>query len=130
MTTTSANLDALSASAEKAAFGFPAWTAIDTATAAALSAKTAAKARQQHCLTHLTLSFSTAPSSALTLTVKDGTTVIWQVEISTSTLVFTENFETRPLHASTNADLTVNVGSAGGSVVQTISTAGFSIMSP
>ena len=130
MSTNSVNLAATSISAEKAAFAPPTWTAVDTGTNGALVANVVAVARQQHYLTHFTVSFSAALAAPVTVTVKDGTTVIWQVEIGVLSSTFTENFETRPLHASTNAALSVNVGAAGSGVVQTISAAGFSIMAP
>lgn len=130
MTVTVRSLAATSPPAEKAAFGVPTWTMYDTATNTALSAIKAALAQQQHYLTHVTLSFSAAPATALVLTIKDGTTIIWQTEISTDVRTFTENFETRPLHASTNAALNIEVGAAGSGVVQTISASGFSVMAP
>lgn len=130
MATNSVNLAASAVPAEKLAFAPAKWTAVDTNSNAATSANVVAVAGQQHFATHVTVSFSTVPATALTLTIKDGTTVIWQVELSTTNTIFTENFETRPLHASTNAALSANVGAAGTGVTSTISLAGFTAMAP
>lgn len=127
MATATVTLSGVAPAAERALFAFPTWTTKDTGTAAALTATTSAVAGYQHCLTHITVSFSAAPSGALQLLIKDGTTTIWQTELGTEVRIYTENFETRPLHASVNADLTATVASAGGSVVQTIQMAGFSV---
>lgn len=129
MSTTNQLADA-SRHAEKDAFQFPTWTVIDTGSNATLAASIGAKAQQQHFLTHFTVSFSAALAAAVTVTVKDGTTVIWQTEIGTEVRIYTENFETRPLHASTNAALVVGVAAAGSGVTQTISMAGYSRMQP
>jgi hypothetical protein len=132
MTTTAnaANLGAASIAAERALFGPPGWTVVASASNDALVANQAGVTNKQHWLTHLTLSFSAAPAAPTTLTVKDGSTVIWQVEISITTIVLTENFETRPLHATTGAALTVNVGAGGSGVVGTISASGFTTAGP
>ena len=118
-------LDPASLPAEKAMFGLPVFTCIHTATATTLLAVVTGKANQQIWLKHFTLSFSGAPSGPLTLQVKDGITVIWQTEIGVSVLIYTENFETAPLHASVGANMSVGIASAGGTTVQTISWSGF-----
>lgn len=111
--------------ADKLAFGAPDWSAIHTATATALACGPAGVQGQQHFATRVTLSYSVAPAVS-TLTIKDGSTVIWQAEISaTGPFVYDFVFE-RPLRASAGNDLTANVGSAGGAVVQTLILQGFS----
>lgn len=117
--------------AERAFFGQPDFTVVQTATNSALAATyTPADANHGQCrMFYLTLSFSAAPTAPLTLTVKDGTTVIWQVEISVSA-PFVQNFDfsARPLRASVGAALSANIG-ASGAAVQTISWSGDTFIS-
>lgn len=122
---TQANLAGLLPAAEKAAFGWPTWTSLDSQSSATATATKTGLAGYCHALTHITVSSSAAPSGAVTLTIKDGTTIIWQVELATGVLTFTENFETRPLHASVGADLVASIGSTGST--GTISMAGLSV---
>lgn len=131
MASTTNTLAGTSPSAERAAFGVPDWTAIDTGTNAALAATRAAVANKQHYATKATLSFSAAVAAAITFTIKDGTTVIFQAQIPATTLApITFDWQRRPLHASTNTDLVAGVGAAGASVVQTITLEGFSVEAP
>lgn len=110
--------------AERALYGQPDYTVIHTATATALSATYTPAGQNVARMFSLCLSYSAAPAVG-TLTVKDGTTVIWQCEISASTpLVNFFDFSKKPLRASPGAVLSANVGSAGGAVVQTISWVG------
>lgn len=116
------------APSDKLSYGTADWTVIHSATASALSAGAVAVAGSQHYLTHATISFSAAPAAG-TATVKDGTTVIYQVEFGAHlTGPIDLNFETRPLRASVGAALTVTATSAGGSVVQTVSASGFTMV--
>jgi hypothetical protein len=111
--------------ADRLSFGPPDWTVIHSGTAAALSAGPAGATNKQHWLTHAIVSFSAAPAAG-TITVKDGTSVIFQVEFGAHiTNAIDLNFEQRPLRATVGAALTVNVSSAGGAVVQTVSATGF-----
>lgn len=123
-------LQAISPSAERALFGLPTWTAIASESNATVTASKAALATFQHCLTHLSLSFSAPTTNVLTLQVSDGATVIWQVQIATGFLTYTENFETRPLHASSGVALTATVAAAGAGITQTIALCGFSVRQP
>lgn len=110
--------------ADKLAYGMPDWSAIHSDTAAALSCGPAAVANEQHFATRLTLSYSAAPAVSV-LTIKSGSTVLFQVEIS-ATGPFVYDFEfKRPLRAAVGSALTANVGSAGGAVVQTLILQGF-----
>lgn len=103
------------------------WVAIHTATPGALSAGPAGAAGVQHYLCYFSVTFSAAPAIGI-ITVKDGSTVIWQEDFSASAPFDTfRDFGKRPLRASIGAALTVNVATAGGSVVQTVNAAGFSI---
>lgn len=124
MATTTNTLAAISVQAEVALYGQPAFTCIHTATATALDAVVTPAAGQQVRMFHLTLSYSAAPAVSV-LTVEDGATVIWQAEISaTGPFVYTFDFSQKPLRSSKNAALHAKVGSAGGSVIQTISWTG------
>lgn len=110
--------------ADKLLFGMPDWSAIHSDTATALSCGAAAVANEQHFATRLTLSYSAAPAVSV-LTIKDGSVVLWQAEIS-ATGPFVYDFEfKRPLRARVGQALTANVGSAGGAVVQTLILQGF-----
>ena len=122
--TTQNTLVSISPAAEKALFGWPQWTAIDSEVNVPCTASAAVKAGYSNAATHVTASFSTAAASALTLQILDGSSVIWQVELAAGTLQFTENFETRPLAASVGATLNAVIGAAGTSVTQTVSMAG------
>lgn len=109
--------------AEKLMFGPSDWTLIHTANGA-LAAVIAAAAGNQHFLKRVDLSFSAAPSDS-TLTVKDGTTIIWQIGIpATGPLVYAFDFSGCPLQATEGAALSVNIGTPGGAVVATITAIG------
>lgn len=115
------------APSDKLSYGTDDWTAIHSATATALSAGPAAVAQAQHYCAKVTLSYSAAPAVSV-FTIKDGTTVIFQAEISASApFVNVFDFQKRPLRASIGAALTANVGSAGGAIVQTIIMEGFTL---
>lgn len=131
MATTTTTLAPISAQAEILLYGQPAFTCIHSATAAALDAAVSVPvATQQVRMFHLTLSYSAAPAVSV-LTVEDGTTVIWQAEISaTGPFVYAFDFSQKPLRGSKGATLHAKVGSAGGAVVQTIAWTGDYIKAP
>ena len=130
MATTTNTLAGISGAAEILLFGQPAFTVIHTATATALDATATPAADQQARMFHLTLSYSAAPAVSV-LTVEDGSTVIWQAEISaTGPFVYTFDFSAKPLRGTKGAVLHAKVGSAGVSVVQTISWTGDFIKDP
>lgn len=126
--TTQNTLVSISPSAEKALFGWPRWTAIDSQVNVPNTASAAVRANYSNAVTHLTVSFSTATATALTLQLLDGTSPIWQVELAAGTFQFTENWETRPLAGSVGTALSAVVGAAGTSVTQTVSMAGLWVM--
>ena len=127
MTTTTTTLQAVSVPAETALFGQPTKVFIDTGTHTALVASLTpgtGQFAQVARLFYATLSYSAAPAVSV-LTVKDGTTVIYQAEISaTGRFVYHFDFSAKPLRASAGAVLSVNVGDAGVGIVQTISCVG------
>ena len=124
MATTTNTLSSISVNAERALFGQPDFTVIHTATATALAAQFVPTGQDIARMFSLCLSYSAAPAVS-TLTVKDGTTVIWQTEISASApFANFFDFSKKPLRGSAGASLTAVVGSAGGAVVQTLSWVG------
>ena len=128
MATTTSVLSGISGAAEVLLFGQPATTTIMTATATALDATLTPAADQIARMRHLTLSYSATPAAS-TLTVEDGTTVLWQAEIATAgPHIF--DFSGSPLRGSRGAVLHAKVGSAGTTVVQTISFIGDKIKAP
>ncbi len=130
MATTTTTLAAISGAAEVLLFGPPKTATIMTATATALDATLTPAAGQIALCKHLTLSYSAAPAVGV-LTVEDGTTVLWQAEISaTGPFLYDFDFSGSPLRGSRGAVLHAKVGSAGGAVVQTISFIGDLIKAP
>jgi hypothetical protein len=120
MATTTNTLQPVSVVAERALYGQPDFTVLHPATATALSAVAAGVSQKCLRMFKLVLSYSAAPAVSV-LTVQDGTTVIFQAEISASApFVYQFDFSAKPLRGSAGAALSAQVGSAGGSVVQTI----------
>lgn len=132
MPSTTNTLAAIQPAAEVALFGQPAFTCIHTATHTALAASVSPpNATQCVRMFRCDLSFSAAPSAAGTLTVKDGSTVIWQAEISTTgPFVYSFDFSAKPLRASKNAALSANLGDPGVGIVGTISWSGDYVAAP
>ena len=119
MATTTIPLASISVNAERALFGQPDFTVLQTATATALSAAYTPSAQDIARLFKLCASFSAAPAVSV-IQVMDGSTVIWQQDIPAAAGPYQWDFSAKPLRASAGAVLSVTMGSAGGSVVQTI----------
>ena len=121
MAVTVSTLSPVSVVAERAMFGQPDFTVLQTATATALNATyTPARTNDIARLFKLSITYSAAPAVGV-FQVTDGTTVIWQGDISASPPFGAQvDFSAKPLRASPGAALGVTVGSAGGAVVQTI----------
>ncbi len=109
--------------AEKASFGQPDWTVFANATNTSNTASVAAIAQIQnapaaiHFLDYLTLSYSSAPTSVGTVTVNDGTTTIWTVNIGLAVpLVLHFDFSKRPLRSQPGGALTITQSASGGAV--------------
>ena len=130
MATTTNTLAGITGAAEVLLFGQPSVTVIHTGSATALDATLTPAADQIARFRHLTVSYSAAPAVSV-LTVEDGSTVIWQAELSaTGPFVYVFDFSGSPLRGSRGAVLHAKVGSAGGAVVQTISVIGDRLKAP
>ena len=114
---------------ERVAFALPQNGAIGSGTGSTTATVTGVTGKQ-FCVQKAVISFSAAPTGALTFTIKDGTTAIFQAEIpanATAPAVYT--FE-HPLPGSTGATVTGNCGDPGGSTVTTIWFCGIFIRQP
>jgi hypothetical protein len=112
------------AQAEQLEFGCPHWTAVHSIDGAA-DAVVAGVAGVQHFVTGLTLSFDVAPAAG-TLTIEDGSSVIWQAAIPAAAAVYDFDFSGRPLPCAIGAAAHGKVSDPGGSVVACITLIGFS----
>lgn len=131
MPSTTNTLAAASVAAETALFGQPDYTVTQTETAGAIDAVATppAGSNKQARMKHLTLSYSAAPAVSI-LTVEDGSTVIWRCEIPAAAGPYVFDFSGAPLRSTNGVALHAKVGSAGGSVVQTISWVGDFVPGP
>jgi hypothetical protein len=131
MSDTLVALSAISLAAEKALFGVPTATVVGIAATGANTATFTGKTGQQWCLCDVSVSFAATTTAASTLTIKDGTTVIWQVELPTLTspAPVVLSFAKRPLHASSAANLVIGLTSPG-AIASTISASGFLVTQP
>lgn len=105
MADTQVPLSGFAAPVEKVAFGIPIGTVVGLAATGANTATIVAEANKQHLVYTVTISFGATIGTACTLTISDGSTVIWQLEIPTATspLPIVVDFGNRPLHGSNNA---------------------------
>ena len=122
-------------SAEQAAWGPAAWTVLATGTNSANVAVVAAiagggpgglKPPVQHFLSHATISVSAAYTTVGNVQIKDGTTVIWQLEIALAAPLVIDIEFARPLAATPGNLLSVSQPAAGSAIVQTVCISGFS----
>ena len=117
MAATSGALAARSVNAEKALFGGAGSWAMDTETTGAATATRTGVTAKQHCCFKVVVGFAVAPTAAVTLQVKDGTTVIFQTQIPAAlTAPVPIDFGLRPLWATQGADLVATCTDAGGIV--------------
>jgi len=114
---------------DKLLYGQPDWSIVNTGTNASIACVLAAVTNVQHFCTELDVSFATAPSSGGVMTVKDGTTVIWQASFGVGSGQFFHIDFARPLRATNSASLTATVDAAGSSVAGTVTMIGFSSVS-
>lgn len=120
MATTTTNLAAVSVPAESRLYPQAQKVTQMTETNSALDATVTPGAGQCVRLFMAELSFSAAPSAVKVFTIEDGSTVIWQREISVSApFVHVFDFSKVPLRGSAGAVLHGKVA-ASGAAVQTI----------
>lgn len=131
MTDTLNTLAATSPVAERVLYGVPTQTAVGTVTTGANVATFTGVTGKQWYLCEFTLSFGATTTAASTLTVKDGSTTIYQIDLPTLTnpAPIQFRFDKRPLHASTGAALTINLSSPG-TITSTISASAFTVIAP
>jgi hypothetical protein len=79
----------------------------------------------QHFCQHVTLSYDEAPAKS-TLTVEDGSDVIWISLIPAAAGPYDFDFSGSPLRGTTGAALHAKVSDPGGSVVACVSMIGYS----
>lgn len=105
---------------EDSAFAPTTWTVVASQTNATATATQAAVAGKQHFLTGISFSMSAAPATAITVQVKDGTTVIDQFQIPAAAQApFVHNY-TPPLEVTAGAAASITVGALGSGVVGTV----------
>lgn len=124
-------LSAVAMQAERAYFDQPAFTTLDTGTNTQLVATaTPGGDRIVRCLS-CTVSFSAAPDAGTQVSIQDGSTIIWQTEISvTGRFVVTYNFARKPLRSTRGTALSAVVSAAGAGVVQTVVFSGDYVRAP
>jgi hypothetical protein len=129
VTTTNA-LSPISVVGERAFFGQPRFTCIDTGTGTLLEATATPNADQQVRLFKLDVSFSANPLS-VPIQIWDGTTLIWEARTSaTGPWDYQFDFSKKPLRGSRGAALSVTVPSGGVAVVSTVSWDGDYVRAP
>lgn len=129
MTTSLNTLSAISQTAEMALFGHPTVTFYETATNTALAATLTPGATQIPLLYHVCVSVSADLSAAKVFTIKDGSAVLYQVELATNFRTLVLDFQKRPIRGTKGTALTVNM-EASGAAVQTISCVGSLVQAP
>lgn len=128
MASTTVTLSAISIPAEQRLYPVPTKIFYDTATATALDATLTPATGQAARIFKAVLSYSAAPAVGV-FTIEDGSTVIFQANISASApFVHQFDFGKAGLRGAVGAVLHAKVGSAGGAVVQTISCIGDIVM--
>lgn len=115
---------------EDKAFAPTTWTVVDSKTNATATASQAAVAGKQHFITGISFSFSDAPAAAVTVQVKDGTTVIDQFEISTHKHSPEVHSYTPPLQITAGAAASITVGAAGAGIKGTVVLKGKTFLNP
>lgn len=131
MADTFTTLQAAAPVAERLLFAPLDWVAIGSETNAATVATIAAVTNKQHFLRKAVVSFSggSGPASALTFTIKDGSTTIFQAQIPAAvTAPISFDFTHSLLHGTTATAMTGNLGDPGAGVTATIWLGGISVM--
>lgn len=102
---------------------------VATATNAAATATFAGVTRQAYLITGVTISASGTPAAAVSVTIKDGTTVIEQIEIPAATFAPVRINYNRPLEITIGATVAALLPALGAGIKGTISLHGFAVQS-
>lgn len=98
------------------------WTARDGDDNDASAATKAAVSGQRHVVTSVTAGYATTPATPKLLELKDGSTVVWSMYITTPVHVVFQN----PIRLSTNSAAVGALAASGtGGVVSTVTVAGY-----
>lgn len=115
---------------EDRAFAPTTWTVVDSKTNDTATATKAAVAGKQHFITGVSFSMSAAPAAAVTVQVKDGTTVIDQFQIPAAAQApLIMNYHP-PLQLTPGNAATLTVGALGSGVVGTVVVKGKTFQNP
>lgn len=127
MSDTQTQLQSVSLSSERSLYASPDWTAVGTGSNATVTATAVAVAGKVNHCTKLVASFSAAPAAACTVTIKDGTTVIFQAEIPaavTAPIPFDFSQPGTRLRGSTGNALVAGCTTPGASTICTLTMEG------
>lgn len=105
---------------EDKAFAPTQWTVVDSQTNATATATKAAVAGKQHFITGISFSMSAAPAAAVTVQVKDGSTVLDQFQIPAAAQAPLLSNYNPPLTITVGAAASITVGALGAGVVGTV----------
>lgn len=115
---------------EDKAFAPTTWTVVASQTNATATASQGGVAGKQHFITGISFSMSAAPAGAVTVQVKDDSTVIDQFQIPAAAQApFVHNY-TPPLQITANNAASITVGALGSGVVGTVVLKGKTFLNP
>ncbi len=96
------------------------WTVVASQTNATTTATQAAVAAKQHFITGISFSMSAAPAAAVTVQVKDGSTVLDQFQIPAAAQAPLVHNYHPPLTITVGNAASITVGALGAGVVSTV----------
>lgn len=115
---------------EDKAFAPTTWSVVTSETNATATATKAGATGKQHFVTGISFSMSAAPAAAVTVQVKDGTTVIDQFQIPAAAQApFVHNYHP-PLEITAGAAAAITVAALGSGVVGTVVLKGKTFLNP
>jgi hypothetical protein len=121
MADTKTTLQASAPVAERLLYGPPDWVVIGSEANGTTAATVAAATGKQHFPQKAVVSFSGQPATALTFTIKDGSTTIFQAEIPAAvTAPISFDFSRARIHGTITTALTGNLAAAGSGITGTI----------
>lgn len=105
---------------EDKSFAPTTWTVVASQTNATATATKSAEAGKTHYITGISFSMSAAPAAAAVVQIKDGTTVIDQMQVPAAAQApFVHNY-TPPLQVTMGNLASITVGALGSGVVGTV----------